>query len=76
MGTWVAQSVKHLPLAQVMIPGSCDGAPHQPPCSADGLLLPSPSAPPPACALLCSVSKEQNLFKIFIYKKSVMGFTK
>jgi len=24
-GAWVAQSVKHLPLAQVMIPGSWDG---------------------------------------------------
>ena len=27
-GTWVAQSVKWLPSAQVMIPGSWDGAPH------------------------------------------------
>ena len=26
-GTWVAQSVKYLPLAQVMIPGSWDEAP-------------------------------------------------
>ena len=27
-GAWVAQSVKHLPLAQVMISGSWDQAPH------------------------------------------------
>ena len=26
-GTWVAQSVKHLPPAQVVIPGSWDGSP-------------------------------------------------
>ncbi|XP_059248681.1 thiamine transporter 2-like isoform X2 [Mustela nigripes] len=29
VGAWVAQWVKHLPSAQVMIPGSWDGAPHQ-----------------------------------------------
>ena len=29
----MAQSVEHLPLAQVMIPGSWDWAPNQPPCS-------------------------------------------
>jgi len=39
---WVAQSVKHLPLAQVMIPGSWDGALHPAPCSAESLLLPLP----------------------------------
>jgi len=48
-GAWVAQMVKHLPLAQVMIPGSWDGAP------AWGSLLggepASPSTVPPACAL-------------------------
>ena len=46
---WVAESVKHLPLAQIMIPGSWDGAPCR------GSLLSgepaSPSATPPACAL-------------------------
>ena len=30
---WVAQSAKGLPLAQVMIPGSWDGALHLAPCS-------------------------------------------
>ena len=40
--TWVAQLVKHLPLAMVMIPGSWVGAPHQAPCSAGSLLLPPP----------------------------------
>ena len=39
-GTWVAQSVKHLPLAQVMISGSWDGAPCQGPCSVGSLFLP------------------------------------
>ena len=33
VGAWVAQLVEHLPLAQVMIPGSWD------PCSARSLLL-------------------------------------
>ena len=41
-GTWVAQSVKHLPSAQVMIPGSWDGALHWAPCSPGSLLLPLP----------------------------------
>ena len=46
-GTWVAQLVKHLTLAQVMISGSWDGAPIVlwPPCSAGSLpttLLPLP----------------------------------
>jgi len=43
-GTWVAQSVKHLPSAQVMIPRSWDQALHRVPCSARSLssLCPSP----------------------------------
>ena len=40
MGTWVAQSVKYLPSAQVMISGSWDPAPHWAPCSVGSLLLP------------------------------------
>ena len=36
---WVAQSVKCLPSAQVMISGSWDQALHQAPCSAGSLLL-------------------------------------
>ena len=39
-GTWVAQAVKPLPSAQVMIKGSWDRAQHQAPCSAESLLLP------------------------------------
>ena len=38
----MAQLVKHLPLAQVMILGSWDRAPHRAPCSAGSLLLPLP----------------------------------
>ena len=41
-GSWVAQSVKRLPLAQVMISGSRDQAPHRAPCSVANLLLPLP----------------------------------
>ena len=37
---WVAQLVKQLPSAQVMIPASWDRVPHQAPCSAGSLLLP------------------------------------
>ena len=36
----VVQSIKHLPLAQVMVPGSWDGAPRRALCSAGCLLLP------------------------------------
>ena len=45
---WVAQSVKCLPLAQALIPGSWGGVPCQAPCSVGSLLLPWP-ATPPAC---------------------------
>ena len=40
-GAWVAQSVKHPPSAQVMIPGPWNGAPSWAPCLARSLLLPS-----------------------------------
>ena len=36
----MAQLVKHLPEAQVIIPGSWDPAPPQAPCSTGSLLLP------------------------------------
>ena len=39
-GAWVAQSVKHLTSAQVMIRGSWDRALHQAPCSTGSPLLP------------------------------------
>ena len=60
-GTWVAQSVKHLPLAQVMIPGSWDQAPHWAPFSEGSLLLPLPlplPAAPPAYVLSLSQSNK------------------
>ena len=47
-GAWVAQWVKPLPSAQVMVSGSWDRAPHQALCSA-GSLLASLSL----CLLLC-----------------------
>jgi len=52
-GTWVAQSVKHLPSAQVMISGSQDRVPHQAPSSVGSLLLPLPL---PLCLLVLSLS--------------------
>ena len=42
-GTWVAQLVKSLPSAQVMIPESWDQAPGRAPCSVGSLLLPLPN---------------------------------
>ena len=60
-GAWVAQLVKRLPSAQVMVPGSWDRAPHRAPCSAGSLLLPPPlPATLPTCALslsLCQINK-------------------
>ena len=56
-GAWMAWSVEPLPLAQAMIPGSWDGAPHWVPCSAESLLLPLPlPITLPACALSQSFS--------------------
>jgi len=56
-GAWVAQLVKGLPLAQVMIPGSGDRAPSPDVCSAGSLLVPLPlPAAPPACARALSLS--------------------
>ena len=40
MGAWVAQLVKRLPLAQIMILESWDQVLHQAPCSAGSLILP------------------------------------
>ena len=48
LGAWVAQSVKCLPLAQFMIPGSWGWAPSWAPCSAEESTFPSPSALPSA----------------------------
>ena len=50
-GSWVAQLVKHLLPAQIMISGSWDWAPHWALCSVESLLLPLPlPATSPACA--------------------------
>ena len=58
-GARVARSFKRQPLAQVMIPGSWDGAPGLGPCSAGSLLLPLP-LPFPSLGLsdtLCQINK-------------------
>ena len=65
----MAQSVKHLPLAQVMIPGSWDGAPHAVGCGGGGgggfLLSREPASPfplpipPPTGASSLSLSLSQ-----------------
>ena len=46
VGRLLAQSVKRLPLAQVMILQSWDQALCQAPCSVESLLLPLPAALP------------------------------
>ena len=51
---WVAQSVKLLPSAQVMIPGSWDQVPHQVPCSAGACF--SRCLCLPLCLLVCTLS--------------------
>lgn len=69
-GAWVAQLVKNLPLAQVMIPGvlgSWDQAPHWAPCSAGSLHLPLPQLLPLLVLSLCfSLSLSQ--IKSFLKK--------
>ena len=52
-GTWVAQVVKCLPWARVMISGSWDRAPHVAPCLAGSLLLPFPLLLPVFLLSLC-----------------------
>ena len=61
--TWVAQLVKHLPLAQVMIPESQDRAWSRAP-QAGSLLLPAspsvslpPRAAPPPSLILSQINK-------------------
>ena len=58
MGAWVAQLVKHLTCAQVMILGSWDRVLHWAPCLAGSLLLPLPLPLPTACALSLSFSSK------------------
>jgi len=73
-GVWLAQSVKRLPSAQVMIPGSRDRAPRQTPCSAGSLLLPLLVAPPAyALSLSLSVKQTNTILKL---KKIQLTFVK
>ena len=66
-GTWVAQSDKPLPLAQVMILGPWDQASHWALCSAGSLLLPLPlHYPHPAHALTLSQINKKMFLKIHI----------
>jgi len=44
-GAWVAQLVRQLPSAQVIVLESRDRVPHRAPCSAGSLLLPLPLPP-------------------------------
>ena len=53
----MAQMVKHLPLAQVIIPGSWDRALRQALWSVGNLLLPLPT-PPPTSTLSLSLSNK------------------
>ena len=55
-GTWVAQLVKRLPSAQVMILETRDRVPHRAPCSAGSLLLPL-TLPPLMVSLSHSLSQ-------------------
>ena len=64
-GTWLAQLVKHLPSAQVMIPGFWDRVLHQAPCLAGSLLLPFPLLLLIANACTLSIKLKK------IFKKSV-----
>ena len=63
-GAWVAQLVKRLPWAQVVIPESWDQAPRWAPCSAGNLLLPL-CLPLPLFILVhvCSLSQINKIFK-------------
>ena len=55
-GAWVAQPVKHLPLAKVMILRSWNRVPHWAPCSVGSLLLPLPPSAVCACSSSLSLS--------------------
>jgi len=52
-GAWVAQSVKHLPSAQVMILGSWDPAP-----SGESLLIGESASSSPSVPLMLTVSNK------------------
>ena len=82
-GTWVAQSVKHLPSAQVMIPGFWDQA--LSPASSGSLLRresASPSTSPPtralsfAFSLSCSQINKNKHLKKYKYMFNACQWTK
>ena len=73
---WVAQSVKHLPSAQVMISGSWDWVPHGVPYSAGSLLLPLPLPLPTVYVCMLSLIqinkinlKNRLKSHLFLFKK-------
>lgn len=65
-GTWVAQSFKHLPLAQVMILGSWDGTPALGSLLSREFASPSPSALAPCSCSLCLYQINFNLKKVYM----------
>ena len=60
--TWVSQSVRHLPLAQIVVSGSWDWALHSDPWSAESLLLPV-FCPSPLLVLALSQINKIKIFK-------------
>lgn len=68
-GTWMAQSVRHLPSVQVMILGSWDWAQSQSLCSVGSLLLLfSPLVPTLAISVAWSLSLSNKYIKSFLKK--------
>ena len=68
-GIWVAQSVKHLPLTQVMIQGSWDWALHQAPCSAESVSPSSPCSSPCLCTLVLSLSQIKFFKRFYLFMR-------
>ena len=54
---WVARLFKHLPLAQVLISATWNGALNQAPCSVENLFLPLPLLLPLLVTSLCQINK-------------------
>ena len=73
MGTWVAQPLKCLPSAQVVISESWNGVPPQAPRSAGSLLL--PLLCPSPCLHSFTLSLKESLFKneIIHLKFNILG---